>query len=63
MDFSLNFIIYFCNYGLNGIFIAYILLQENINGTQLTIKTSPLAGLYLDTIVNGFTFSLILTIN
>lgn len=47
LDFGFDFIIYFCNYGLNGLLIAYILLHENITGTQLTIKTSPLAGLYL----------------
>ena len=54
-DFGFDFIIYFCNYGLNGLLIAYILLHENITGTQTTIKTSPLAGLYL-------TISKILTI-
>lgn len=47
LDFGFNFIIYFCNYGLNGIMITYILLHENINGTQISIKTSPLAGIYL----------------
>ena len=47
LDFGFNFIIYFCNYGLNGILVAYLLLHENINGTQLEIRTSPLAGIYL----------------
>ena len=47
LDFGFDFIIYFCNYGLNGLLVAYILLHENITGTQTIIKTSPLAGLYL----------------
>ena len=47
LDFSFDFIIYFCNYGLNIIFICYILLNETFNGEQLTIKTSPLAFFYI----------------
>lgn len=31
----------------NGILVAYLLLHENINGTQLEIRTSPFAGIYL----------------
>ena len=47
LDFGFNFIIYFCNYGLNGILISYILLHEIMSGTQITVKTSPLAGLFI----------------
>ena len=47
LDFGFNFIIYFCNYGLNGILVAYLLLHENINGIQPDIKTSPFAGIYI----------------
>ena len=52
LDFGLNFIIYFCNYGLNGILISYIFFHEVMSGTQITIKTSPLAGLYIK--INNF---------
>lgn len=47
LDFGLNFIIYFCNYGLNIILISYICLHETFNATQLEIRTSPLTYLYL----------------
>ena len=59
LDFGLDFFIYFCNYGLNAILIAYILLHETFAGEQLNIKTSPLAYFYikinnlLNTIKNG----------
>ena len=59
LDFGLDFFIYFCNYGLNAILIAYILLHETFAGEQLNIKTSPLAYLWirfnnlLNTIKNG----------
>ena len=47
LDFGLDFFIYFCNYGLNAILIAYILLHETFAGEQLNIKTSPLAYLWI----------------
>ena len=47
LDFSFDFIIYFCNYGLNIILIFYILLNETFNGEQLKIRTSPLALVYM----------------
>lgn len=47
LNFSFDFIIYFCNYGLNIIFIFYILLNETFNGEQLKIRTSPLALVYM----------------
>ena len=47
LDFGLDFFIYFCNYGLNAILIAYILLHETFAGEQLRIKTSPLAYLWI----------------
>ena len=47
LDFGLDFFIYFCNYGLNAILIAYILLHETFAGEQLTIKTSPLGFLWI----------------
>lgn len=47
LDFGFNFIIYFCNYGLNALLVAYLMLYDNINGTQLEIKTTPFAGAYL----------------
>ena len=43
LDFGLDFFIYFCNYGLNAILVAYIMLHETFAGEQITIKTSPLA--------------------
>lgn len=46
MDFLFNFIIYFCNYGLNGLLLSYIILHETFSGTQESIKTSPLAYFY-----------------
>lgn len=47
LDFSLNFFIYFCNYGLNIILVLYIFLHETFSGTQLDIRTTPLTFLYL----------------
>lgn len=47
LDFGFDFFIYFCNYGLNAILISYIMLHETFNGEQLSIKTSPLAHVYL----------------
>ena len=47
LDFGLDFFIYFCNYGLNAILIAYILLHETFAGEQINIKTSPLAFAYM----------------
>lgn len=47
LDFSLNFFIYFCNYGLNIILVLYIFLHETFSGTQLEIRTTPLTFLYL----------------
>ena len=43
LDFGFNFIIYFCNYGLNIILISFILLHETFAGEQLKIRTTPLA--------------------
>lgn len=43
LDFGLDFFIYFCNYGLNAILIAYIMLHETFAGEQPNIRTSPLA--------------------
>lgn len=47
LDFTSNLLIYFCNYGLNIIILAYIFFHETITGTQLALKTSPPARLYL----------------
>ena len=47
LDFTTNLLIYFCNYGLNVIILAYIFFHEAITGTQLSLKTSPPASLYL----------------
>lgn len=47
LDFTSNLLIYFCNYGLNVIILAYIFFHETITGTQLSLKTSPPARLYL----------------
>ena len=56
LDFGLDFFIYFCNYGLNAILIAYILLHETFAGEQLNIKTSPLAYFYIkiNNLLNNF---------
>lgn len=56
LDFGLDFFIYFCNYGLNAILIAYILLHETFAGEQLNIKTSPLAYLWIkiNNLLNNF---------
>lgn len=43
LDFGFNFIIYFCNYGLNIILISFLLLHETFAGEQLKIRTTPLA--------------------
>ena len=47
LDFSFNFFIYFCNYGLNGIFLAYMMLHETFTGEHLEIRTTPLAYLVI----------------
>ena len=47
LEFTSNLLIYFCNYGINAIMLVYILFHETISGTQLSIKTSPLARFYL----------------
>lgn len=47
LRFLTNFLIYFCNYGLNLILISYIFFKETINATNLKIKTTPLAYLYI----------------
>lgn len=47
LDFSFNFLIYFCNFGINILFVTWLTLHETINGTQPTIKTTPLAHLYI----------------
>lgn len=47
LDFTSNLLIYFCNYGLNIIILAYIFFHETITGTQISLKTSPPARLYL----------------
>ena len=47
LDISFNFIIYFCNYGLNIILLSYILTHETLTGTNINIKTSPLATIYI----------------
>ena len=46
-DFMFNLFIYFCNYGLNLVLIFYIFLHETFAGTQMNIKTSPLALTYI----------------
>lgn len=43
LDFLFNFIIYFCNYGVNALMIAYIFFHETFEGEQENIKISPLA--------------------
>lgn len=47
LNFTFNLFIYICNYGLNIFLIFYITLHETFTGTQLKIKTSPLARFYL----------------
>ena len=47
LDFSFNFLIYFCNFGINILFVTWLTLHETLNGTQTTIKTTPLATLYI----------------
>ena len=47
LDISFNFLIYFCNYGLNIILLSYILTHETLTGTNINIKTSPLATIYI----------------
>lgn len=47
LDFTFNLFMYICNYGLNIFLIFYITLHETFTGTQLKIKTSPLARFYL----------------
>ena len=56
LDFGLDFFVYFCNYGLNAILIAYILLHETFAGEQINIKTSPLAYLWIkiNNLLNNF---------
>ena len=46
LDFGFNFIIYFCNYGLNALLISYIFFHETISGTQEDIKTSKFTYIY-----------------
>jgi len=46
-DFTLNFMMYFCNIGINVLLLCYIFMHETFTGTQETIKTSPLAHLYI----------------
>lgn len=47
LDFTLNFLIYFCNFGINILFITWLTFHETLNGTNLTIRTTPLATLYI----------------
>lgn len=47
LDFTLNFLIYFCNFGINILFITWLTLHKTLNGTQPTIKTTSLAKLYI----------------
>lgn len=47
LDFTFNFLIYFCNFGINILFITWLTFHETINGTNLTIRTTPLAALYI----------------
>ena len=47
LNFSFDFVIYFCNYGLNIMLITYIMLNETFNGEQLRIKTSPFAFVWI----------------
>lgn len=47
LTFVFNFIIYFCNYGLTIILVLYLFLHETFNGTQLDIRTTPLAYFYI----------------
>ncbi len=47
LDFSFNFIIYFCNYGVNIILIAYMILKDTIIGTQEKIRTSKPAQVFI----------------
>ena len=47
LEFTSNVLIYFCNYGINAIMLVYMLFHETILGTQISIKTSPLASFYL----------------
>lgn len=55
IDFTFNFIIYFCNYGINIILIAYIILHETITGCSLSLKTTPMARFFirLDKIIDS----------
>lgn len=46
-DFLFDLFIYFCNYGLNLLLLVFIFLHETFAGTKETIKTSPMAYLYL----------------
>ena len=46
-NFLFEFIIYFCNYGLNVILIGYMMLHETFTGEQEKIKTSPSARLFI----------------
>ncbi len=47
LDFTLNFLIYFCNFGINILFVTWLTFHETLNGTNLTIRTTPLANLYI----------------
>ena len=46
-NFSLDFFIYFCNYGLNAILICYMMLHETFTGEQERIKTSLFARFFI----------------
>ena len=47
LDFLFNFLMYFCNIGVNILLICYIFMHETFAGTQENIKTSPLATFYI----------------
>lgn len=47
LELSCNFLIYFCNYGLNIILITFIFLRQTINGEEPKIKTSLFSRIFI----------------
>lgn len=64
-DLLLNFIIYFCNYGLTLIVVLYLTLHEIFVSEQLKIKTTPFAYTYMkaDGVVDGIISKIKIIIN
>lgn len=50
-NFACDFVIYFCNYGLNILLITYLTLHETFEGEQQKVKTSLFARFFI--IIDG----------